>query len=187
MPNLDDNELTLIRRIITHAYIMYGVFPLQISLATLLYYLYGEEDGAEIRKGFLRFLPANEADIIKNFDSGDDSDHAAISDIFVELNIFSQVTKQNIDKLILKAGKTALLRNPCFAMQNLVKGMTTKIFFKKISFLHFKSLYELTRPSAKRVIDSLKIEEKGKQEGKIVTWICRYIRSLTAPKLETFL
>ena len=65
--------------------------------------------------------------------------------------------------------------------------MTTEIFLKKISFQHFKSLYELTRPSAKRVIDSLKIEEKSKQEGKIVTWICRYIRSLTAPKLEAFL
>lgn len=181
MSNLDDDELTLIERIIVHAYIMYGVFPLQISLATLLYYLYGEEDNAEIRRGFLQFLPTNEANIIKNFNSEHDFDHAAISDVFIDLNIFSQVTKQNIDKLILKAGKTALLRNPCFAMQNLVKGMTSEIFFKKISYQHFKSLYDLTRPNAKRVINSLSFE------GKIVTWVCRYIRSLTAPRLETFL
>ena len=86
---------------------------MQISCAALCYYQFGDEDDEEISKSFLNFLPSNEAQVLRQFKTNGLGE-SEIADIFTELNIFTKVTKENVEQLILRAGKMALIRNPRF-------------------------------------------------------------------------
>ena len=52
----DDEELEVIGKIITHAYITYSVFPLQLCKATLKYYIYDVVSGEELIQSFMHYL-----------------------------------------------------------------------------------------------------------------------------------
>lgn len=66
-------------------------------------------------------------------------------------------------------------------MQQLVKGMGN--FWKKLTKPHFNSIFELTVPNAANIIDCLLSIENTRQEGRILTWFHRYIRSCSQPEL----
>ena len=179
-PSLDDDEVECVGKIITHAYITYGVFPLQLCSSSLKYFILGEVDDEDIKSSFLNFLPQNECDLLRKFKESE-IPTPAIMDIFSDYAIFSRPSKENIDQLIVKAGKIALIRNPCFSMQQLIKGMGN--FWKKLTKEHFDSIFNLTVPNATNIIDSLVALENTKQEGRILTWFHRYIRSCSQIEL----
>ena len=128
----------------------------------------------------MNFLPQNECDLLRKFKESEIPTQA-IMDIFSDYAIFSRPSKENIDQLIVKAGKIALIRNPCFSMQQLIKGMGN--FWKKLTKEHFDSIFNLTVPNATNIIDSLVALENTKQEGRILTWFHRYIRSCSQIEL----
>jgi len=178
--SVDDEELRVIGKLNTHAFITYGVLLLQIYSSTMKYYLQDEIEDKEILSSFLNFLPSNETQLIKTFkEIGGDTQ--PISDILSDYSIFSVPTKDSIDELTVKAGKVALIRNPCFAIQHLVNGMGT--FWNKCSKSHIDSIYSITLPNAERIINCLDSTENSKQEGKILTWFHRYIRSCSLSEL----
>ena len=66
-------------------------------------------------------------------------------------------------------------------MQQLIKGMGD--FWKKLTKEHFGSIFSLTVPNATNIIDSLVALENTKQEGRILNWFHRYIRSCSQTEL----
>lgn len=101
-----------------------------------------------------------------------------------EYNIFTNPTEGNINQLMLKAGKNALLRNPCFAFQSLVKGMNENPIWRRFSEPHITAWFALNQPSPEKLIKCLLVTEENKQEGKVVTWLHRYIRGCSKNQLH---
>jgi hypothetical protein len=179
--NIEEEDLDTIGKIVTHAFITYGVFPLQLCASSVKYYLFQEITDAEVLESFLNFLPRNESEMLRDFPEKGGSTQP-VSDILNEYSVFSIPTKETVMKLCIKAGRVALVKNPCFLMQHLVAGMG--IFWTKLSEDNIDSIFLLVRPNAESFIAALVTNEQSKQEGKVVTWLHRYIRACTGLELS---
>ena len=142
---------------------------------------FGNVHDSELLSSFFLFLPKTEASLLEKFDG---SDAQPILDILTEYKIFERPTVGNINRLITKAVNVALIRLPSFAMGTIIKGMGK--FWSSISREMFSSLYECIRPNAIRVIDALVLNELQQADGKIGTWLHRFIRNCTHQQLVTF-
>lgn len=79
-----------------------------------------------------------------------------------------------------------LIKTPLFSMKSLVTGMGT--FWGKISKeILLDALYQTSAPSPENAINSLVYEENTSQEGKVITWLHRFIRSCSKEQLIKFI
>lgn len=70
----------------------------------------------ELINSFLSFITPRECEIIKQCMNGEMTHKQAIIDILSEYSIFDSPSPQNIETLIIKAAKVALIRLPWFPM-----------------------------------------------------------------------
>ena len=184
--SIDDDELIIIGKVITHAFITCNIFPFEICKSSIKHCILGDHNnGSELLTSFMAFIMPKEATIIQCFRSGRlNDDQGAIIDILTEHSVFAMPNHANIDSLLEKAAKVALIKNPHFALQNLVEGMGN--FWKKLDDNLFDALYSVIIPTSEKVIASLTCNETTNQDAKIVTWLFRYIRNLSKTSLSTF-
>ena len=180
-PNVMERECEIIGKIITHAFLLYDMFPTSISHASLKYHLFGTINDNDLLTSFYNHLPEKEAELLQKFN--DMSCQAAI-DIFAECQIFEKPTEKNIKILCIEAAKVCLIQKPCFQMMQLAQGMT---FFKTLGPEAFDSLYNSNLPSSELLIEKISVTELSNHEQKITTWVHRYIRSCNTTELSTFL
>ena len=183
--NYDEEELEVVGKIITHAYILYNVFPVEICQSSIKYYILGTVRDEELLKSFMQFLPSMEAEYIYKYRNNEWQDTQPILDILSDYSIFTKPTCTNVLDLMTKAAKTALIKLPCFVMQSLVRGMGT--FWQKVTIEMLDALYVCTIPCPENVIQNLVVDENNKQDAKITTWIHRYIRSCNKDELVRFI
>ena len=177
-------NLDLIGRIITHAYLLFEMFPFQISHAALKYYLFGDVSDKELFTGFLKHLPERESECLEHFNVHSQDARQACIDVLTEFRIFEAPHEDNIKTLCIKAGRIALIQTPCFNLQKLVTGME---FFKNISSELFDKIYLETVPTSTSIIESIHVRETTNHEQNITTWLHRYVRCCTPAQLATFL
>ena len=182
---LDDEELIVVGKIINHAFLISNIFPIEISMASFLSVLFQAED-IEILTSFLDFLTDIEKQLIESLYSQESTRNTQpIYDILLEYGITNAPTKENIHQLMLKAGNVALIRNSNYAFKKIIEGMGT--FWTRISKKMFVSLYLVTKPTPENIIQSIESEYSSPKDGKITTWLHRYIRGLSNEKLILFL
>jgi len=181
----DEEELEVLGQIITHAFVLYNIFPIKVSRVALKNFLFGSSTDNEILYSFMQYLPQMEADFVYKFRKEMDINIQPIRDILSDFKIFASPTPENVFNLMIKAGRAALIKNTCYPMQSFVKGLGN--FWSKVTPDQFDALYYCTIPTADGVIGNLIVLEQTNQEGKIVTWLHRYIRSCTKDKLAKFL
>ena len=181
--NFDEEELHTIGKIITHGFILHNVFPVQLCKASLVNYLCGELTDNLLSSSFLEYLPPKEEDLIANF--SESTDTQAIVDIFSEYGIHELPTVKNLPVLTKRTAKAALIKNPCFNMQNLVAGMGN--FWKVVTTEMLESLYLSTIPCASKVIESLEANELSTQDQRVTTWLHRYLRSCANEELTRYI
>ena len=182
MNHYSDN-FDLIGKIITHAYLLFEMFPFMISHAALKYYLFGHASDNEIYTSFLKHLPERESGCIERLTT---SHKLPVKPVLTSLQSFVslRLLLKIISKRCTKAGCIALIQTPCFQLQKLVSGME---FFKTIGPELFDALYLETIPTANRVIESILVQETTNHEQSITTWLHRYIRCCTPAQLATFI
>lgn len=186
MVNYEEAELEIVGKIITHAFLLYNIFPLQLSKCALKFNLYESVADDDLVDGFMQYLPSEESEMLTRFkNSQAPASTQPIFDILSDYSIFTVPTKSNIIDLCKQSGKIALIKNPRFAMQSLIKGMGT--FWNKISDEQIDALYFSASPKPENIIKNLITNETTKQESKIVTWLHRYIRCCNKEDLATFL
>ena len=76
--------------------------------------------------------------------------------------------------LLAKAAKIALVKL-CFAMQGLTRGMDP--FWGKLEENLFDSIYDCPITSSAKVTESVDAVERSAKDGKVTTWLNRYIRN----------
>ena len=151
--NLDEEELEIIGKIINHGFIQYNIFPLELCKSTLKYSLFGLVGNDELLASFIQFIPPIEAQLVQRYSKGEVSNNQPILDILCEYSIFELPTQKNVLQLCQKAANVGLVRNPCFSMQSIVKGMGT--FCKKLSSGIIESLFACTIPNAETMIECI--------------------------------
>ena len=181
VPNIMERNSEIIGKIITHSFILYDMFPTQISRASLIYYLFGTIDENDLVNSFYNHLPEKEAEMLQKFNH---SSSQAATDIFAEFQIFEMPTEGNIKRLCREAGEVCLIQRPCFQMMQLAKGLE---FFKSFGPKNFENLYAANNPTSDLLIEKIAVVERSNHEQKITTWLHRYIRSCNTIELSTFL
>ena len=174
--HIDEEELELIGKIVTHAFFCYNIFPQQLSKCALVYNIFGSIDDGSLIKSFLRFLTPKEAALFHDLPRVANSEPLIqpIMDVLFDFNIFSRPSKENLNDVLAKAGKTALVKNPLFSMKSIIKGMGP--FWNKLSKEMFYSLFTSTELTAQKLIDSFTCIEQSNQESKVITWLHRFVR-----------
>ncbi|XP_066931705.1 uncharacterized protein [Clytia hemisphaerica] len=184
IPTMHEDKIATIGRIIQHSYILFGIFPHNISYASFKFYLYSELNDEELLSSFYNFLPERLANVFENFDGSSGNVNCCMN-VLSDFSIFAQPTTSNIKNLSLRAARIALLQLPCFQLQRLTNSMD---FFKKaMSAELFEYLRVSQYPTCDTVIDYIIADEKTPQEGRIITWLQRYIRSCGTKELQNFL
>ena len=183
----DDDELELVGKIITHAFILYGVFPLQLCKCSIKYNLFGTVDKEDVIESFLQFVPTKESEMLRDFKlyGKEPEDSQALSDIWTDLSVTRKPSKDNITDLIYQAGKEALIRKPHFSLQSVARGMGQ--FWLKTGPVMLDAIYSNLTPTPAKLIQCLDYNETTAHEGKLITWLCRFIRCCTDEELKRFL
>ena len=86
--------------------------------------------------------------------------------------------------LLAKAAKIALVKL-CFAMQGLTRGMDP--FWGKLEENLFDSIYDCPITSSAKVTESVDAVERSAKDGKVTTWLNRYIRNYSKHRLFQFI
>ena len=175
-PDIDDDELEVIGRIITHAFIQYSIFPLSICKSALKNALFHNVNKDDLFYSFLKFTTSAEAELINNFPKYTGTEKVqGVIDILHEYNVFEKPKQENIRQLCIKAANVALIRRPFLAVKSIITGMG--IFWEKVTPGMIDSLYEACIPTASKLISQIQAVENSQQDQKITTWLYRYIRS----------
>ena len=104
-------------------------------------------------------------------------------DIRFEYSIFEIPTTENVMELVLKAAKMAIIRQLCYYMMSIIRGIG--FFCEKLSQAVINSLFESLTPTHERLINCLEPCECNAQDQKITTWFHRYIRSCLNKQSES--
>ena len=182
---LDDDDLEIIGKIIHHAFVLYDIFPMQLSKAAFQYYLFDNVDKNDLVESFLGFITPTEREMIENFGKDSVRHKQAVMDILSDYSIFENPTDDNLTRLLEMAANIALIRQPCYPMRIIVSGMGP--FWKNLECAMIQSLYFCNMASAEDIISSLEVVESNNQDRKITTWLHRYIRSCSRIELGRFL
>ena len=176
-------ELKLIGEIFTHGFIVSNVFPLQICKASLKYYLFESCTNEELFHSFMRFIPEQERTFIENWDGKTNTQR--IIDLFSEYGVYTKPTLQNLQSIVVKVSNIALIRQPCFPMQTLIRALGN--FWNRVSVEMIDALYESCEVNSERFIAALDVEENCPADQKTTTWLHRYLRNLGKSHLSLFL
>ena len=179
---LDQQQLVLLGKIITHAFLLFEMFPVNISKVSLKQIFFGKVGEEELLESFYNHLPERETYLIKSFVAN--SRTQPIMDILSEFRIFNKPTSENILQLCKKAAHIALIQSPYFQFESFGKQV---YFFKSLKPESFDSLYSNHIPTCDAVIASFESMEASNQEQKIITWLHRYLRSCDNNGIAIFL
>uniref|UniRef100_A0A7M6DRV2 HECT domain-containing protein n=1 Tax=Clytia hemisphaerica TaxID=252671 RepID=A0A7M6DRV2_9CNID len=179
---IEDEDLFLVGKIITHAFITYKVFPLAFSKATLKHFLGFNPTNVELRNSFFFFLPDNERGL---FEGTAEFDQQGIIDILSECSIFKMPTLNNLIELTDKAACATLIKKPAWQCQAIVSGMGN--FWKLVTPKMIDSLYDVSVPTSSKVLNALDVEEKSAQDQRVTTMLHRYLRSCSSIQLRKIL
>ena len=92
MNNMDEDELETVGKIITHAYVQYGLFPLGLSKVAMKHALFGIDtaiNDKELVSSFHKFITPAESDKINDLLKGKNIDVQALIDIFGDYGVFN--------------------------------------------------------------------------------------------------
>eukprot|EP00111_Clytia_hemisphaerica_P001514 TCONS_00004350-protein len=184
VPHSRLKDAEVIGRIITHSFILFQMFPIMLSRATMKYYLFGTVNTTELLESFFNFLPEREEITLSNFNEKSASHTTTATRILSEFNIFESPKEANLTRLCQEAAHVALVQAPCFQMQSIVRGMS---FFKNLSPLLLEEIYVRSKPSSEAIIENLLVNEESNHEQRIITWLHRYISACNENELSQLL
>ncbi|XP_066913460.1 uncharacterized protein [Clytia hemisphaerica] len=182
--DMDETDLEVIGKVITHAYLLHGLYPFKIAHCAMKFELFGNLDDEDLVRSFLNYLPANERKTINDFADGKVDSVQSIINILSEARCFQKPTSENIFRLCREAANRLLIKQPFFAFKTMVESMG--LFWKKLTPEMFDNCLLSTKPCAKTIIKTLDPNEHCALDGKITTHLHRFIESVSEDELALF-
>ena len=187
-----EKEWENIGKIIVKGYIDTGFFPVILSQAFVLYCLFGSVEKPAMLSSFSLYLSFDERELVKNVLQPNIEEEFLSSEEFLDfLDRFkcrSKVTKENVEEIIYEIARQELLQKThivATCWKGHFAALKSKSAFSTASAIH--DLYELSRPTTKRIIDLLNAEPKDDLEKESFGYLKRYVRGLNSEMLKKFL
>ena len=147
-------------RILTHQFIQFGAFPVRINQASIQQAIFGHVSDECILSSFLRLLPSREKESLSNAMRREEP--FPVEEVLEDYNIHEMPSSNNIRTTLLQVAKNELVTKPYMHLLNIRKGMGS--FWDDVTKEEVKSLYDISEPTAKRIISCLKCTPKDSKD-----------------------
>jgi hypothetical protein len=183
---LTADDYVNIGKILTHQFIQFGAFPVRINQASIQQAIFGYASDECMVSSFLRLLPVRERKCLSNALLGNESFSVEdVLEVLEDYNLREMPSRNNIHTILLQVAKNEFVTKPFMCLLNIREGMGS--FWNDVSEEEVQSLYDFSRPTARRIISSLKCSVTDSKEAQVLRWLTRYLKSSTDVLLSNFL
>ena len=174
-----------------YGYIKERYFPLPLSRAFVALCLFGEESMTSdfLLSSFKLYISEDERETLQRcLEETIEDDNDDVLDFLSNYKCYRNPTRQNILQIVSELAHQEIIQKPRYAMNcwaPILKPMTFLPDFQSVVTL--ENLYEVKRPTAKKILKLIKSEPVTDQERQCLDHLKRYIRSLQGKSLSLFL
>ena len=186
VPSLDQEDYVSIGRIITHQFVLCGIFPIRVSQASMQHAILGNASDECKIDSFLRILPQRERNLLTKALAGDGAfPTEEIIDLLDDYNTRQLPTVDNVKSLLLHISTSEFVTKPFLCLASIRLGMGQ--LWDNVTKEEVEALYEMSRPTAARIIATLVLNPENPKEAQINRWLERYLKGATSEILSKFL
>ena len=187
VPSLDQEDYVSIGRIITHQFVLCGIFPIKVSRASMQHAILGNASDECKIDSFLRILPQRERNLLTKALAGDGAfPTEEIIDLLDDyINIRQLPTVDNVKSLLLHISTSEFVTKPFLCLASIRVGMGH--LWDNVTKEEVEALYEMSRPTAARIISTLVLNPENTKEAQINRWLEHYLKGATSEILGKFL
>ena len=184
-------EWQAIARILVYGYVKARYYPLSLSRAFLAICLFGEDSISSefLLSSFRPYLSEDEREAFVKCLAGnvlpDDED---VLDFLSNYKCFRNPTKENIQQIVSELAHQEIMQKPRYVINcwsPILKSLKVFTDFKSITDL--ENMYDVKKPTAKKILKLIKSEPATDQERQCFDHLKKYIRSLQGNSLPLFL
>jgi len=180
-----EEDYVAIGKIITHQFVQTGTSPVRIAKASIQQMLFGNVSESCLVNSFLRMLQPKESECLGRALAGQKFDVDKIMGILQDYNPRALPTSDNIQSLVLSAATAEFTRKPFYCLTKIREGMGS--FWNDVSSAEITSLYDFCKPTAAKVISSLKTRDAADtKEVQVFSWLERFLRAASESIVTNF-
>lgn len=198
-PGIEESTMRTLGKIISHQYVLTGIFPVQINKGFMVATLCGRQalDNEDLIGAFLEYVSDNESQALKaaltQSEQGQLSDESC--DFLLEFLSDYQVTKRpsatNLKAVLVQVAKNELLSKPAMAMDSMREGLRDSDYkdLWMCSKEDVLKVYEMMHLTPQRVLSMLCEEPSThlhKSRVQMFSYLKKYIRCLSRKELGVF-
>ncbi|XP_078368408.1 uncharacterized protein LOC144652258 [Oculina patagonica] len=202
-PAIDESIYTALGRIMSHGYVMVGIFPTLISETFFTALVAGKEYVTEedFLDGFLDFVSSYDKLRLQNI-IGECSTQQSLSasstdfllDFLSEFNVSKMPNKDNVRSILVSVAKTELWNKTVMAADSLKEGLFEGVASEKVWPSATKDLvvdlYKSLQVTTDKALSLIVIDDPSalsKGQDIVFTYFKKYVRSLNENELSCFL
>lgn len=199
-PDIEESTMRTLGRIISHQYILTGIFPVHINRAFMVATLCGRQalSDADLVEAFLEYISENESQelkaILAQSEQGELSGESCESllDFFSDYQVTKKPLASNLKATLVRVAKNEMLSKPAMAMDGMRDGLLEGDFENlwKCSKEDVMNVYNEMQLTPQRVISMLSEDPSThlhKSRLQILSYLKKYIRCLSRNELARFL
>ncbi|XP_044182403.1 uncharacterized protein LOC122963139 [Acropora millepora] len=184
-------EWEAIARILMYGYIKERYFPLPLSRAFVALCLFGEESMTSdfLLSSFKLYISEDERETLqKCLEEKIEDEYDDVLDFLSNYKCYRSPTQENILQIVSELAHQEIIQKPRYVMNcwaPILKPMISLPDFQSVVTL--ENLYDIKRPTAKKILKLIKSEPATDQERQCLDHLKKYIRSLQGKSLSLFL
>ena len=184
-------EWQAIARILKYGYIKERYFPLPLSRAFVALCLFGEESITSdfLLSSFRLYISEDERETLeKCLEESFDDDNDDVFDFLSNYKCYRTPTKENILQIVSELAHQEIIQKPRYVTNCWAPILKPLIAFPNFqSLVTLENLYDIKRPTAKKIVKLIKLEPVTDQVQQCLDHFKKYIRSLQGSSLSVFL
>lgn len=195
-PDTCNNELfRALGRVISHCYLITGMFPIFIAKAALLSLYVRPDDITDLvlKSSFMNYIDDFEKVALLKFinkESIDEDDQDVITCLLSRFSCFMLPTRENIEQVVISTARSELLCRPLHALKCIQRGMIDAhpLLWEELSEADIDCIYRDLVPTPIRVWKTICAPDVlTRQQDITLDYLRRFILSLDRKKLSLFL
>ena len=174
-----------------YGYARENYFPIHLSQAFVAATLFGEDSiSSEFLFGaFQLYISCEEKETLLAALAGklplDDED---LLDVLSNYKCYRRITRDNITQTVNELAQKELLQNPKYVIDCFSQSMSLlKIYHNFQSVDNLRELYEMKKPSTRKIIRLFEANPSAEQEHACLDHLKRYVTSLVGSDISVFL
>ena len=180
---LSEEEYGTLGKIITHAFIQYNTFPMQLSKAFFELVVTDSVRDSVLLDSFKNFVLPKEKNVIEKLLRGEnigEEDKGPLFEVFADRGVSKMPSQNNFQELACDAARKVFAEKPYFTVITLRKGL--------LCSQDIDHLWERYKPTNKNILEYIDFDDKILPvEEKITEYLKRYLSAASSDTLVLFL